>query len=83
MTEFTVFGDFSFAPSGRHSQSGLTVHLSYGNARHLIDWQSLREPKIAESSAESELYALTSARKSARNFRTHTPHKMIIQQKIA
>ena len=69
LTEFTVFGDSSFAPSGKHSQSGFTVRLSYGNFRHLIHWQSLREPKIAESSAESELYALASARKSARNFR--------------
>ena len=58
LTEFTVFGDSSFAPSGKHSQSGFTVHLSYGNCRHL-----------AESSAESELHALASARKSARNFR--------------
>ena len=36
----------------------------------MVHWQSLREPKIAESSAESELYALVaSARKAARNFR--------------
>ena len=69
LTEFTVFGDSSFAPSGRHSQSGFTVHLSFGKVRHLIHWQSLRESKVAESSAESELYALASARKAARNFR--------------
>ena len=69
LTEFTVFGDSSFAPSGKHSQSGFTIHLSFRNVRHLIHWQSLREPKIAESSAESELYALASARKSARNMR--------------
>ena len=69
LTEFTVFGDSSFAPSGKHSQSGFTVHLSYGNFRHLIHWQALREPKIAESLAESELYALASAHTSARNFR--------------
>ena len=53
----------------KHSQSGFTAHRSYGNARHLVHWQSLREPKTAESSAEAELYALASARKSARNFR--------------
>ena len=65
LTESTIyFGDSSFAPSGKHSQSGFTIHLSYGNARHLIRWQSLREPKIAESSTEAELYALASARKS-------------------
>ena len=69
LTEVTVFGDSSFAPSGKHSQSGFTVHFSYGNCRHLIHWQSLREPKIAESSADSELYALGSARKSDCNFR--------------
>ena len=69
LTEFTVFGDSSFAPSGRHSQSGFTIQISFGPTRHLIHWQSLREPKIAESSAESELYALASARKVARNFR--------------
>ena len=69
LTEFTVFGDSSFAPSGRQSQSGFTIHLSFGNVRHMIHWQSQREQKIAESSAESELYALAFARKSARNFR--------------
>ena len=69
MTEFTVFGDSSFAPSGKHSQSGFTFHLTYYDVRHLVHWQSLREPKIAESSAESELYALATARKAARNMR--------------
>ena len=69
LTEFTVFGDSSFAPSGKHSQSGYTIHLPFGHVRHMVHWQSLREPKIAESSAESELYALASARKAARNFR--------------
>ena len=69
LTEFTVFGDSSLAPSGRHSQSGFTVHLSFGKVRHLIHWQSLRESKVAESSAESELYVLASARKAARTFR--------------
>ena len=69
MTEFTVFADSSFAPSGKHSQSGFAIHLSFRNVRHLIHWQSMREPKIAESSAESELYALASVRKSARNMR--------------
>ena len=67
LTEFSVF--WRFPPSGRHSQSGFTVHLSFGKVRHLIHWQSLRESKVAESSAESELYALASARKAARNFR--------------
>ena len=52
MTEFTIFGDSSFAPSGKHSQSGFTIHLTYHDVRHLVHWQSLREPKIAESSAE-------------------------------
>ena len=51
-----VFADFSFAPSGKHSQSGFTIHLSFRDVHHLIYWQSLREPNIAESSAESELY---------------------------
>ena len=69
MTELTVFGDSSFAPSGKHSQSGFTIHLTYHSVRHLVHWQSLREPKIAESSAESELYALATARKAARNMR--------------
>ena len=63
------FSDASFAPGGKHSQSGYSVHLSYGSARHLIHWQSSREPKVAESSAEAELYALSTSRKSARNFR--------------
>ena len=69
MTDFTVFADASFAPSGKHSQTGYTIHCSFGNVRHLLHWQSLREGKIAESSAEAELYALATARKSARNFR--------------
>ena len=69
LTEFTTFSDASFSPSGAHSQSGFTMHLTYGSVRHLVHWQSSREPKIAESSAEAELYALATARKSARNFR--------------
>ena len=69
MTDFAVFSDSSFAPSGKHSQSGYTIHLSFANTRHLIHWQSLRETKIAEGSAEAELYALATARKFARNFR--------------
>ena len=102
MTDFATFADASFAPAGKHSQSGYTIHLSFGNTRHLIHWQSLREAKlprallkqnftlhsslfrqyssphslavpkrgkIAESSAEAELYALATARKAARNFR--------------
>ena len=28
MTSFTVYNDASFAPSGKHSQSGYTIHLS-------------------------------------------------------
>ena len=68
LTEFTVFGDSSFAPSGKHS-SGYAIHLSFGHVRHMAHWQPLRGPKIAESSAESELYALASARKAAKNFR--------------
>ena len=74
---FAVFSDSSFAPSGKHSQSGYTIHLSFANTRHLIHWQSLRESKIAESSAEAELYALATARKFARNFR------LLIQESFA
>ena len=77
MTDFAVFSDSSFAPSGKHSQSGYTIHLSFANTRHLIHWQSLRESKIAESSAEAELYALATARKFARNFR------LLIQESFA
>ena len=43
--------------------------LSFGNVRHLINWHSTREKKIAESSAEAELYALSTSFKTARNFR--------------
>ena len=68
MIGFTIFGDSSFA-SGEHSQSGFTIHLTYHDVRHLVHWQFLREQKIAESSAESELYALAIARKAARNMR--------------
>ena len=35
----------------------------------MIHWQSFKEAKIAESSAEAELYALSSAHKVDRNFR--------------
>ena len=69
MTDFTVYSDASLAPSGKNSQSGYTIHLSFGHIRHLIHWQSVRETKISESSAEAELYSLATARKSARNFR--------------
>ena len=34
----------------------------------MIHWQSFKEAKMAESSAESELYALSSAYKVGRNF---------------
>ena len=67
MTDFTVYSDASFAPAGKHSQSGYTIHLSFGHTRRLIHWQSVRETKISESSAEAELYALATARKSARS----------------
>ena len=30
MTNFTVYSDASFAPSGKHSQSGYTIRLSFG-----------------------------------------------------
>ena len=43
MTSFTVYSDASFAPSGKHSQSGYTIHLSFGYTKHLIHWQSVRE----------------------------------------
>ena len=69
LSEFTVFADSSFAPSGKHSQTGYVILLSFGNVRHLIHWHSTREKKVAESSAESELYALCTSFKTARNFR--------------
>ena len=37
--------------------------------RHLIHWHSTRAKKVAESSAESELYALCTSFETARNFR--------------
>ena len=43
--------------------------MSYSNVRHLVHWQSAKESKIAESSAEVELYALSTAHKTARNYR--------------
>ena len=49
----------------------------FANTRHLIHWQSLRETKIAESSAQAELYALATARKFASNFR------LLIQESFA
>ena len=42
--------------------------MSYSNVRHLVHWQSAKESKIAESSAEAELYALSAAHKTARNY---------------
>ena len=39
MSEFTVFSDASFAPSGWQSQSGYAIHLSYGFTRHVVHWQ--------------------------------------------
>ena len=80
LTEFTSlsFGDSSFAPSGKHSQSGYTIHLSFGHVRHMAHWQTLRKPKIAESSAASELYALASARKAARNFPVTHPRNLYL-----
>ena len=56
LTEFAVFSDASFAPSGKGSQSGYCVMLTYGTVRHLVHWHSAREKKVAESSAESELW---------------------------
>ena len=69
LTEFAVYSDASFAPSGKGSQSGYCVMLTYGTVRHLVHWHSTREKKVAESSAESELYALSTASKAGRNFR--------------
>ena len=66
LSEFTVFADSSFAPSAKGSQSGYVILLSYGNVRHLIHWHSTREKKVAESSAEAELYALCTSFKTAR-----------------
>ena len=45
------------------------ILLSFGKVRHLIHWHSTHEKKIAESSAEAELYALSTSFKTARNFR--------------
>ena len=39
----------------------IAIFLTYGALRHVIHWQSCKESKMAESSAESELFALTSA----------------------
>ena len=69
LTEFTVYTDSSFAPAGKQSQTGIAVFLTYGTVRHLIHWQSGKEKKMAESSAESELYALSTGHKVGRNFR--------------
>ena len=49
-TDFTVYSDASFARAGKHSQSTYTNHLSFGNTRHLIHWQSVRETKMSERS---------------------------------
>ena len=68
LSEFTVFADSSFA-SGKHSQTGYVILLSFGSVRHLIHWHSTREKKVAESSAESELYALCTSFETTRNFR--------------
>ena len=48
LSEFTVFADSSFAPSGKHSQTGYVILLSFGSVRHLIHWHSTREKKVAE-----------------------------------
>ena len=69
LTEFTVYTDSSFAPAGKQSQTGIAVFLTYGTVRHLIHWQSGKEKNMAESSAESELYALSTGHKVGRNFR--------------
>ena len=69
LSEFSIYSDASFAPSGKHSQSGLVVHLTYGSSRHLVHWQSSKERKIAESSAEAELYALATAKRVGQNIR--------------
>ena len=69
LSKFTVFADSSFVPAGKGSQSRYVVMLSFGSVRHLIHWHSTREKKVAESSAEAELYALSTSFKTARNFR--------------
>ena len=69
LTEFTVYTDSSFAQAGKQSQTGIAVFLTDGTVRHLIHWQSGKEKKMAESSAESELYALSTGHKVGRNFR--------------
>ena len=52
LPEFTVFADSSFAPSGKGSQTGYVILLSFGNVRHLIHLHSTSEEKVAESSRD-------------------------------
>ena len=54
---------------GKGSQSGYSVIMTYGSVRRMVHWLSTRERKVAESSAEAELYALSTAFKAGRNFR--------------
>ena len=60
--------DSSFAPAGKNSQTGIASYLTYGTVRHVIHWQSCKEGKMVESSAESELHALMAAYKIEKNF---------------
>ena len=66
VTEFTIYTDSSVAPAGKQSQAGIAIFLTYGTVRHLVHWQSCKEKKMAESSAESELYALSTGHKVGR-----------------
>ena len=78
LTEFTVYTDSSFAPAGKQSQTGIAIFLTYGTLRHLIHWQPSKEKKMAESSAESELYALSAGHKIGRDFR-FTAHESLAE----
>ena len=77
LTEFIVYSDSSFAPAGKNSQTGIAIFLTYGTVRHMIHWQSCKESKMTESSAESELCALTAAYKVGRNDR------LLVQEALA
>ena len=64
LTDFTLFGDASFAPSGKHPNPATLFVLSFGCSTP-CQLAIAREAKIAESSAEAQLYALAIARGDA------------------
>ena len=67
LADLIVYSDSSFALASKNSETGIAVYLTYGTVRHMIHWQSCKESKKAESSAEAELYALTAAYKVVKN----------------